>query len=316
MYLGELTAIAGLCIVANRVLTLYRKREDPRPKVVLITGCGGGLGKALAVELMTRGDFVIGADIQEKVLDALSKEFPAQFLSLPFNVAQADSVRQAADRLFKYSGKPCVDVIVNSAGVNIGGPLTEVSHEEMAAVMNINVMGALLTTRYFFPLLIQDGSYYHPRIINFSSEVAYARVSAMFNGLYGMSKYCIEAFSESLRQELLVQKKHLTHVVVLNPGPHATNMTNPQNSHTGKLNRPGSRFDSLIQTSNQGALSYIKFFVRPAEALSQTVFHVVHQISPPMRVKCGVSIVMEIMRFVPQWMADLSIWFLMGDYWF
>jgi NAD(P)-dependent dehydrogenase (short-subunit alcohol dehydrogenase family) len=173
-------ASAVVCVLGIASL-VRRQTHDPRPKMVLVTGCANGLGRATVETLVSKGDFVVGADIDEKGLQAIAKAFPTTFFPLVMDVSSPESVKRAATELLSFAGKPCLDAIVNNAGLNRGGSLIELSDEDLALVMKVNVIGTMLVTKHFFPLLLRKTkAIYRPRVINFGSEVSYAQVSAMF----------------------------------------------------------------------------------------------------------------------------------------
>lgn len=90
--------------------------------MLTLTACSAasGIGKAITLELIARGDFVVGSDISEAGLQQLRADFPEQFLPLKMNVANAQSVREAASRLRAELGDVCLDAIVNNAGIMKG----------------------------------------------------------------------------------------------------------------------------------------------------------------------------------------------------
>jgi short-subunit dehydrogenase len=127
------------------------------------------------------------------------------------DVKNLDTIKEAYDQISSLSEG--LDVLINNAGIFVGGPLVEIELEELERIMNINVLGYARVTQIFFPLLKQNKG----QIINISSEVA--RISFPFNGPYSMSKYAIEAFSDSLRRELV---NFGIKVVIIQPGAMST----------------------------------------------------------------------------------------------
>ena len=299
-YLNAFGVFTSLLLIYN---VTRRKKKDLGPKTILITGCANGIGRAIAISLLKRGDFIVGSDLNEAGLRELEVAYPTQFLSLPMNVAVPESVADAAARLLKYSGKPCLDVIVNNAGVLCGGPLVEMDTKDFVNSFAVNVTGTFLVVKHFFPLLIRSqGRSYLPRIINLGSEVSYAGISAMFNGAYAISKFGVEAYSAALRQELSILTPPVL-VTILNPGAHETAMTTSHNI-VGKNVNSNSQFAKFLKRGSVVAEKYIASHQRPASGVGEIVAVLAHELNPPARVKINVSMEMEIMRWIPQSLLD------------
>lgn len=298
--------MVGLVMLAR----LYRiTRVDDGPKFVLVTGCANGLGKATVEALIKQGDFVVGSDVDQKALQQLAESHPTRFKALkPFDVASAESVAMAAEELRLFSGKQCLDAIVNNAGIIRGGPLVELADKDMAAIININILGMFLVTKYFYPLLRNDPtSRYRPRIINLGSEISYAGLSAAFNGPYAMTKFAVEAYSTSLRQELSLLPLE-THVVVINPGPHESGMTKKSDSKFGDAAaKSQSMFAAVSAKAEPIAQAYMDRFSKPASNVANAICTVVHWVHPPRRFKVNVTTQMELMRYAPQSVLDVGV---------
>jgi NAD(P)-dependent dehydrogenase (short-subunit alcohol dehydrogenase family) len=178
----------------------------------LVTGGAGGLGRA-TVELLTdHGWTVYAADLPGDALDSLGDVDGAVPIAL--DVTDDASIEAA---LAAVSGATSeLAGIVNFAGVNTIGSLVELDVQAVARVMEINVMGTVRVNRAFFPL-IEAG---RGRIVNISSETGY-QAGAPFNGPYAMSKHAIEAYSDSLRRELMFLD---IPVIKIQPGPFRTAM--------------------------------------------------------------------------------------------
>lgn len=160
-------------------------------KIVLVTGASHGIGHSITKFLLSRGDVVIPTDLDSiglKSFENQENSFP-----IPMDVTNVESIQTAVEKVKQKYGK--IDGIVNNAGIFIGGPIVEVELSEYENIFSINVLGYVRVTKAFFPVL-RKGS----RIVNVSSEVG--RIAFPFNGPYTMTKYAVEAFSDSLRREL------------------------------------------------------------------------------------------------------------------
>lgn len=179
---------------------------------MLVTGGAGGLGRATAERLADHDWQVFAADLGGEALDSVAgiDNVTAVEIDVTDPTAIAAAVREVSAETETLSG------IVNFAGINIVGSLIEVDEATLARVMDINVMGTFRVNQAFFPL-IKAGS---GRIINISSETGY-QAGAPFNGPYAMSKHAIEAYSDSLRRELMFLD---IPVIKIQPGPFRTSM--------------------------------------------------------------------------------------------
>ena len=181
-------------------------------RTALITGAGGGLGRALVERLVASGWKVFAADISEEVLR--SSMHDPDVVPVVMDVTSQGSIQSAYDAVAGQTAR--LDGIVNFAGVMGVGSLTDIPEERLARILDINVMGTYRVNKTFLPLVEAAKG----RIVNLSSETGW-QSAAPFNGPYAMSKHAIEAYSTALRRELaLLDIK----VVTIQPGAFRTNM--------------------------------------------------------------------------------------------
>lgn len=180
---------------------------------VLVTGATGGMGQATVRKLAANGFHVYAADLNKSGLDAMA---PHQSITPVFmDVADRISIEKAFHTVNAATER--LAGIVNFAGIIRLGAMAEIPEEDLGLVININVMGTYRVNQVFLPLLntVKKG-----RIINISSETGW-QSGGPFNGAYAMSKHAIEAYSDSLRRELMFLG---IHVVKIQPGPFKTEM--------------------------------------------------------------------------------------------
>ena len=178
-------------------------------KTVLVTGAANGIGKSISLYLASEDYFVFATDIDEKGLKSLDNTENIKTINL--NIRDTAEIDKAVNEITDITEG--LDGLVNSAGIFIGGPMLEISIEDMRAILETNVLGMIDVTQKFFPLLLKRKG----KIINFSSEVG--RFSYPFNGPYGISKYAVEAYSDSLRRELMFEGMK---VIKIQPGAFKT----------------------------------------------------------------------------------------------
>lgn len=129
-------------------------------RVTLVTGAGGGIGRALAVAFAAEGDTVVLAARRVEMLEktaALVTQRGGTPLVVPTDVTDGDSVTALAETVNDRLG--AVDVLVNNSGV--GGPsapLWEVTPDDWRATFAVNVDGVFLVTRALLPSMIEAGS--------------------------------------------------------------------------------------------------------------------------------------------------------------
>ncbi|XP_041567554.2 retinol dehydrogenase 5 [Taeniopygia guttata] len=186
-------------------------------KHVFITGCDSGFGNLLARRLARSGYRVLAACLTPQGAESLRGACAGTQLSTTLlDVTQPDSVRRAAEWVRSQVGEKGLFGLVNNAGVaSPMGPTEWMDMEDFRRVMAVNAFGAIEVTLALLPLLKRARG----RVVNTSSVLG--RVSANGGG-YCPSKFCIEAFSDSLRRDMW----HFgVKVSVVEPGFFKTNAT-------------------------------------------------------------------------------------------
>ena len=186
---------------------------------VVITGTSTGIGWGTAKVLIANGFRVFGS--VRKVADAerLVAEFGAGFVPLIFDVTDEAAVKAAAANVRRELAGEKLFGLVNNAGVAVAGPLLQLPIAEFRRQIDINLVGVVITTQAFAPLLgigpQLEGS--PGRIVNIGSVGG--RNAIPFVSPYNASKFAIEGLSESLRRELL---PFGIDVIIIAPGAVAT----------------------------------------------------------------------------------------------
>jgi NAD(P)-dependent dehydrogenase (short-subunit alcohol dehydrogenase family) len=176
-------------------------------RTVLVTGASSGIGAAAARALAGRGHQVVASGRRTERLEALAAESDG-ISALSMDVTDASSVRDGFDRLHR-DGRH-IDVLVNCAGFAAIGPVEAIDSAEVRRQFDTNVFGLLEVTRAALPLMRARGA---GRIVNISSVVG--RTTFPGFGVYGASKYAVEALSDALRAEV---RPFGIDVVVVEPG--------------------------------------------------------------------------------------------------
>jgi NADP-dependent 3-hydroxy acid dehydrogenase YdfG len=175
--------------------------EAARPlagKVALVTGASSGIGEATAVALAEAGAAVAIGARREDRLDALAarlRDGGAAVLQLELDVTDEQACADAVGRTREELGG--LDVLVNNAGVMLLGTIVGAGTEDWRRMINTNVLGVMYMTHAAIEGMVEQGS---GDIVNMSSVAG--RVARRGSGVYNASKWAVNAFSESLRQEV------------------------------------------------------------------------------------------------------------------
>jgi NADP-dependent 3-hydroxy acid dehydrogenase YdfG len=203
----------------------------------LVTGASSGIGAATARRLAGHGAAVALVARRRDRLEALAAEIGkagGTALAVEADItdrAQAEAaVQQAAGRFGR------LDTLVNNAGLMLLGPVAGADPEEWDRMIAINVKGLLYTTRAALPHLLQaaqEGPRRVADIVNISSIAG--RVAWNGYGVYNFTKFGVNGFTESLRQE--VTQRHVR-VGVIEPGGVATELGSQQAPGPHRDDRP------------------------------------------------------------------------------
>src|ERR1700736_114433 len=171
---------------------------------VVITGASTGIGWATAKLLLERGFRVFGSVRKQVDADRLKTEFGANFTPLIFDVTDEAAVLVAAREVRNALNGETLAGLVNNAGIAVAGPVLELAVDEFRRQMDVNVIGPIIATQAFGPLLGSDPSLKGPRgrIVMISSVAG--KSGNPLTSAYSASKHAIEGLSESLRREMML----------------------------------------------------------------------------------------------------------------
>ena len=171
---------------------------------VVVTGASTGIGWAIAKFLIGRGYRVFGSVRKQTDADRLKGEFGQNFKPLMFDVTDEAAVLAAARQVREALAGETLAGLVNNAGIAVAGPVLELSADDFRRQMDINVIGPVIATKAFGPLLGADPSLKGPkgRIVMISSVAG--KNGNPLSAPYCASKHAIEGLSESLRRELML----------------------------------------------------------------------------------------------------------------
>ena len=167
-------------------------------RCIVITGVSSGIGKSLVETLSRKGDCVIIGTVRKKE-DAreLKEQFGARFKSVVMDISKEEEVAQAADYILSMYSE--IDFLINNAGIAVSGPIFHLPINDVKYQFEVNVFGLLQLTQQLLPAILKAQG----RIINISS------ISGVFTppfvGVYSASKHALEAMTDAMRRELLME---------------------------------------------------------------------------------------------------------------
>ncbi len=183
-------------------------------KLICVSGCSRGLGRALAIEFSSRGWRVAGGARDYESLDQLRQTLSTDNHLQSLDVTIPEQVDSFSEQVVGKLG--CPDLLVNNAGIiNSNAKLKNVTPDEFAQVLSTNLGGTHNMIRAFLPFMEKEGK---GIIVNFSSY--WGKSAAPEVGPYCASKWGVEGLTRSLAQEL---PSGLS-AVALNPGIIDTDM--------------------------------------------------------------------------------------------
>ena len=170
--------------------------RDLKNSVVVITGAGSGIGRALAREFAARGAELALADVNSAAVEETRGLLnQAKAVTYKVDVADAAAVEAFARKVRQDFGR--ATILINNAGVALYGTFEELALAEFEWLFRINFWGVIHGCKFFLPILKEQKQ---ARIVNISS--VFGLIAPPGQTAYGASKYAIRGFSESLREEL------------------------------------------------------------------------------------------------------------------
>lgn len=231
---------------------------------VLITGCSTGIGRATAIELAGRGHEVVATARRPDTLDGLDV---ADRLQL--DVDDPDSIRSAVEA----AGE--VDALVNNAAWGAIGPIEAIPLDEVRAMYETNVFGALRMLQAVLPGMRERSG---GTIVNVSS-LAGLFASMPLNGLYASTKFALEAITETLRYEV---RPFGVRVVAVEPGWTATAWAGNE-QWLGVEEPPYDALYRHMKALDEAGLEHAD----APEDVATVIAHAIEAEDPPLRMQIG-----------------------------
>ncbi len=267
-------------------------------KVAAITGAASGMGRTLAVQLAEQGCHLALSDVNEKGLAetaALAGKHGVKVTTHKLNVADREAMNAWAEQVVADHGK--VNLIFNNAGVALGALIESVKPTDFEWIMGINFWGVVWGTQAFLPHLKKSGD---GHIINTSS--LFGLLSLPTQGTYNSTKFAVRGFTESLRQELDIDKCGVSATCV-HPGGIRTNIARDARLDPamagktgGSVEKARDRFDKLLNTTT-------------AESAARQILHAVKSNKRRVLVGPDAKFLDVVVRFFGSWYQPMTTFF-------
>jgi len=259
-------------------------------RTAVVTGAANGIGRAIAVSLARRGCHLALADIDEEGMAGTAELTRASGVRVSrHRLDVADRVAVAEFPSIVAAEHTQVDVLVNNAGVAVGGMFEQVSDEDFEWLFEINFWGVVRMTRAFMPLLHASDD---ARVVNLSS--IYGVVAPPEQTSYSASKFAVRGFSEALRHELTGSRIGVT---VVHPGGVATSIAE-------KARVPAGVTEEEIVRRRE---KYRKLLRMPPEIAGETIVRGIEQRKERILIGSDAKIISVVARLLP-----VSYWKILG----
>jgi short-subunit dehydrogenase len=205
------SAVAGAAYLGWKNRQPAAPPRSLRGAVVLITGASAGIGRATAGAFAAQGAHVALVARRAELLAEVEAELAAydgERLVIPADLTLEKDLKHAADAVTEHFGR--VDVLVNNAGLTLGGPLHEQPSADVRRVISLNLTALIRLTQLVLPGMLERRRGHIVNVSSVSSLVAAPGTTA-----YAATKAAVNTFSDALRREV---KRHGVGVSVVIPG--------------------------------------------------------------------------------------------------
>jgi NADP-dependent 3-hydroxy acid dehydrogenase YdfG len=235
---------------------------DLNGQVVAITGASSGIGEATALACARAGAAVALAARRTDRIDELAHRIGddgGRALAITADVGEQEQASDFVRRTHEELGR--IDVLVNNAGLMLLGPIDGADPEEWRRMIRVNIFGVLYCTHAALPLMRAQGG---GHVVNVSSVAG--RVARAGSGVYNLTKWGVNAFSEALRQETVEAGIRVT---IVEPGAVATEL--PDHNRDEIREQMRQRFEGVTPLEARDIADAILYAVgaRPDVAINE-----------------------------------------------
>ena len=264
-------------------------------KVWFITGTSSGFGKALAEEVLTKGDKVVATARKPEVLQDLIEKYPETARAVKLDVTNLEDIKNSIREAIREFGR--IDVLVNNAGYGLVGAIEEANIEQVKQQFDTNVFGAVNVIREALPVLRQQKSGY---IVNISSLVGFSAFPSF--GYYSATKFALEGLSEALAAEVA---PHGIKTMIVEPGAFNTGYSSRAMSYGDNLlpevypstEEMTAAFSQLDSTATGDPGKAVKIIIEAVESEN-----------PPFRLPIGLDAFEAIEAKLERVKEEIAVW--------
>ncbi len=215
-------------------------------KVAIVTGASKGIGKAIAEVFAKSGVKVVLAARTRKVVEQVAddlKETGADVLAIPTDVTDDKAVQSLITETLDIYQK--LDILINNAGAGVFGNVIDFDHTDWDTVINSNLKGVFLCSKFALPHLIADGGGQIINVLSIAAKVAFPA-----SGAYCAAKAGALAFTKVLAAEVRQQNVRVTAVL---PGSVETPFWDdiPEHPDFDKMLKPEHIADAILSVCQQ-----------------------------------------------------------------
>lgn len=243
-----------------------------KTKVWFITGASRGFGRIWAEAALERGDKVAATARNINSLAPLKEKYGNNVLTLELDVTKPTQATATINQAHAHFGR--LDIVLNNAGYSLVGTIEEASAEEVKAMYETNIFGALAVIKAALPLLRNQTGGGH--ILGTSSNLGHVTLPVI--GYYASSKWAFEAIHESLYEEV---KDFGIKVTIIEPGAYATEFGSEESLKFAN----SMEIYSDLKTRFFGQLKDLER--GDPNATPQALFQIVDTENPPLRFHLG-----------------------------
>ena len=247
-------------------------------EVAIVTGTSSGIGLETAIHFAKNGFKTYATMRNTSKSDVIKKR--SQDENVPIEILQLDvnddlSVKNAIETVLQKDGR--IDVLVNNAGYALFGAVEDLSSAEVSDQFNTNVLGPYRTSREVLPIMRKQNS---GRIITISSIAGFIGIPA--GSAYSASKFAVEGFTESLRQEV---SKYGIHACVVEPGAIKTPIM--ESSPMAKKAQENPTYSELYEGLGKTMQNMLENNASPPSVVAQQVLEAATSQNPNTRYTAG-----------------------------
>ncbi len=271
-------------------------------KSILITGCSSGIGLCAAETLHKRGYRVFATARKAGDVDRLKT---LGFESLQLDVNDSNSIKSALEEVLTRTGGT-LDALFNNAGFVQAGAVEDLSREEIRSQFETNVFGPIELIKWVAPVMRKQG---YGRIIQNSSMLG--EVTIPFVGAYNASKFALDGFTHTLRQEL---RRTPIQVSIIAPGPILSKLRENAKQHFNRDQIPANSvykkaYERIEERYSENTSSKDLSISLPPDAVIKQLIHALESKRPKTHYYTGASakIFSILRRLLPERMVDWII---------